>query len=644
MSLIRQIWLLLLGTVLLALAGSVTVSVLSARDTLETQLRIKNSDNAATLALSLSQQKGEPSLMELLITAQFDTGFYRSIRLRGADGALAFERQSGSAEAMNAPHWFVKLLSIESVPGMAQVSDGWRALGSVEVVSQTSFAYDDLWQVSLRTAATLGVVGLFAGLLGTLAVLRIQRPLDETVTQAQALFAGRFVTVPEPRVPELRRLTRAMNTMVQRVRAQFEAQATQVEALRLQANGDAVTGLANRQHFLGQLSAALQREDGPTEGGLILLRLMELAEVNRTLGHVATDRVLNTIAQALKVYADKVHGCFVGRLNGSDFAMCLPVRGEMAATAQALSEGLRVALATQGAHLNVAIGGVEMLHGTAPAGLMAAADAALALAESRGGFPVEVGTVHAAAPAGSGGEGSWRTQITQALAEGRTRLVSFPVVDAAGRVIALDCPLRIQLKPSGAFETAARWLPLALRSRLTTAADLNAMTLALEAIRIDAQPRCVNLSPASLADSGFAAHVRELLGTQPEAAPQLWLEVAESAAFDHFTPLQELGRQVRPLGARLGLEHAGERLGRIERLMELGLDYVKLDASVVHAAGSDAARATFVASTVTLLHGLGMSVYAEGVAEAADARALWDCRLDGITGPWVSAQRGEAAG
>jgi EAL domain-containing protein (putative c-di-GMP-specific phosphodiesterase class I) len=47
---------------------------------------------------------------------------------------------------------------------------------------------------------------------------------------------------------------------------------------------------------------------------------------------------------------------------------------------------------------------------------------------------------------------------------------------------------------------------------------------------------------------------------------------------------------------------------------------------------------------VTLLHGLGMLVYAEGVADADDAAALWDCRVDGITGPWVSAQRGAAAG
>jgi diguanylate cyclase (GGDEF)-like protein len=641
MSLIRQIWLLLLGTVLLALAGSVTVSVLSARDTMQTQLRIKNSDNAATLALSLSQQKGEPSLMDLLMTAQFDTGTFRSIRMRGADGALRFERQSEAA-AVSAPGWFVRLLSIESAPGVAQVSDGWRALGAVEVVSQTAFAYDDLWQVSLRTAAMLAVVGLLAGLLGTLAVIRIQRPLDQTVAQAKALVNSRFVSVPEPQVPELRRLTRAMNVMVERVRVQFEAQAEQVEALRLQANCDAVTGLANRQHFIGQLSAALQREDGPTEGGLILLRLMDLAEVNRSLGHMATDRVLGTIAQALKVYTDTVHGCFIGRLNGSDFAMCLPVRGEMATTAHVLSEGLRVALGTQAAHLHIATGAVDMPHGTPLAELLAAADAALARAESRGAFSVELGSPQTVAAA-SGGEAAWRSQITQALAEGRARLVNFPLVDAENRLIAHECPLRIQLHPAGDFETAARWLPLALRSRLTTAADLQAVTLALEAIRADAQARCVNLSPASLADSGFAAHVRELLQAWPEAAPKLWLEVAEGAAIDHFTPLQELGRRVRPLGARLGLEHAGERLGRIERLMELGLDYVKLDASVVSAVGHDAARATFVAGTVTLLHGLGMAVYAEGVADADDAQALRDCRIDGITGPWVSGQHPAAA-
>ncbi|HKX44860.1 MAG TPA: EAL domain-containing protein, partial [Burkholderiaceae bacterium] len=89
------------------------------------------------------------------------------------------------------------------------------------------------------------------------------------------------------------------------------------------------------------------------------------------------------------------------------------------------------------------------------------------------------------------------------------------------------------------------------------------------------------------------------------------------------------------LGVRFGLEHAGERLSRIDRLLEAGLDYVKLDAAVVRDTGSDRRRADFVAGLATMLHSLSLQVIAEGVASEADAQALWACGVDGITGPWV---------
>jgi deazaflavin-dependent oxidoreductase (nitroreductase family) len=108
MSLIRQIWLLMLGTVLLAFAGSVTVAVESARGYLQTQLRLKNADNATSLALALSQQKGDKELMALLMSAQFDTGFYRRIRFSNADSSLGFVREA-QATPTTAPAWFVNL-------------------------------------------------------------------------------------------------------------------------------------------------------------------------------------------------------------------------------------------------------------------------------------------------------------------------------------------------------------------------------------------------------------------------------------------------------------------------------------------------------------------------------------------------------
>jgi EAL domain-containing protein (putative c-di-GMP-specific phosphodiesterase class I) len=38
---------------------------------------------------------------------------------------------------------------------------------------------------------------------------------------------------------------------------------------------------------------------------------------------------------------------------------------------------------------------------------------------------------------------------------------------------------------------------------------------------------------------------------------------------------------------------------------------------------------------VSMLHGLGLQVYAEGVDDGDDLDTLWTCGLDGATGPAV---------
>ena len=638
MSLIRQILGLLFGTVLLAMVASVSVNVSSVRDALQTQLRLNNSDNAAALAQVLSSQKGQRELLELAASAQFDTGFYKRIRLTGPDGKVMFERHA-VATPQHAPAWFVEWLPIEPTAGRAQVSDGWRALGAVEVVSQSAYAHDELWQGAVRATLALAVVGLLAAGMACVGVARIRRPLDETVKQATSLQRGEYLSVAEPSVPELRRLTRAMNSMVARLRVVFEGQAAQVDSLRRQANCDSPTGLSNRGHFMAQLGATLQREDGQATGGLVLLRVLQLGEVNQRLGRERTDRLIVSIARTLQDYVQHAPEALVGRLNGSDFALVLPEAGVAAESAQVIVALLRAGLADVDDAIAVAAGVVEMHPGGSLAGLMSAADLALARAETAGAFCVESTHLAGAEPARLGEHG-WRERLLAALLEGRVQLGRFPVVDRDRKLIHFECPLRVRLDVDGPYQAAAHWLPLANRSRLTCDVDERALALALYAIARDGRPRCVNLSPASLADSGFAARVRSQLLAVPEAAQQVWLEVHESAAADNFELVRELARLVRPCGARFGLEHAGDRLSRIERLFELELDYVKLDGSIGHGVAVDERRAGFVKGVVTMLHSLSTQVIVEGVDNLADAQVLWALGADGLTGPWVSMPTG----
>lgn len=636
MSLMRQVGLLVLGVVLASLLGSVAVSAGSVRALLQTQLQLKNGDNAQALALALSQQRGDAELIKLLIAAQFDTGNYRSLVWRSADGRVAFERHAG-ARASVAPAWFVALLPVQVPPGEAQVSAGWTALGAVEVQSHTSFVHDELWHSLLRSTALLAAIGLAAGLAALAVLRRLRRPLDAAVAQAQAVVEGRYELVAEAGVAELRPLGDAMNAMVARVKSLFEAQAEQLQVLRLQAHCDVLTGLSARKHFLAELGSALARDEGPESAGLVLVRLRDLAGLNQRLGRPAVDQILVAIAHALKAYPEHVPDCLAGRLNGADFALWLPAPKVAGETADALAKALRVSLPAFGGGIQVALGAVELARTQELSAWFGEADAALARAEAQPGFAVELLT-QPQAPGVQRGERAWRAQITEALQQRRSRLLAFPLLGRAGQVLHWECPLQLQLEPQGALEAATRWLPLALRSRLTAEVDAQAVALALEQSAEDGRMRCVNIAPASLLEGGFVARLRELLLQAPQAASRLGLELPEGAALQHFELLQEFGRQLRPLGVKLGLEHAGPGLAQVERLYQAGLDYVKLDAAVCSGVAGDAARAAFVRGMVIMLRALALQVYAEGVTDALDAQALWDCELDGLTGPWATAK------
>lgn len=636
MSLMRQVAWLVLSVVLAALVGAVGLSTLSAQQLMRTQLALKNADNAQSLALALSQQQGDAELIRLLVSAQFDTGAYEFVRWRGPQGETRFERV-GPPRPGEAPDWFRALWPIDAPAGVAQVSSGWNAIGAVELKSHASYAHDALWRSSRQLLAWLLGVGIVAAVLAAVGLRRIRRPLDAAVAQAEGVLAGRYGQVTEPRVPELQRLTRAMNAMVQRVRDLFEAQAGQLLVLREQVHHDPLTGVSTREHFLAELDAALQRDDGPAVAGLVLVRLRDLTGLNARLGRTAVDDVLQTVVTALRAYPESVAGCRVGRLNGGDFALWLPAADVAAETAHALADALRASLPALGPGVQVALGAVELPRERPGSVWLGEADAALARAEhqceARGGFVVEI--VADAGPGREQGEGLWRAQLQRSVSERLGRLVEFPVRDRAGQLLHLECPLQLQLDE--ALVPAATWLPLAARARMTAPVDLFAVGLALQAIGADGRARCINIAPASLADAAFLPQLRELLAQWPQAARLLLLDLAEAAATEHFDALLELGRQLRPLGVRVGLEHAGAGLARVEKLYQAGLDYVKLDASVLLGVAGDAGRAAFVRGMVLMLRSLALKVYGEGVVDGMDAQALWDCELDGLTGPWVTA-------
>lgn len=636
MSLIRRMGLLMLAVVLMALAAGVFTTLVAARDTLQTQLGVKNRDNAQSLALALSQQRGDAGLMEVVLLAQFDTGHYRRIVLRGVDGKTLVERQAAPRQGV-APEWFANTLPIRAETGLAQVSDGWRAVGALELESQSDWAVDALWRAGRGASALLALVGLFGALFAVWGLRSIRRPLDAAVAQAHAAQEGRFVTVDEPAVAELKPLARSMNTMVGRLRTMFDAQAQQVEALRQLAQLDALTGLRNRRQFLLEAQPALDGA-GPEGTGLLLLRVIDLEGLNRRLGHAGTDALLQTVARTLVGQTSLQPRALLGRLNGSDLAMCLPAPGSIASIADALLAALRKVLPRDDGQMGVVAGAVWAPPGTSLHHALAQADQALARAEGQGPFASV--TERSADVAQVMGEAQWQKALADALAQEHVTLAQYPVCDANGALIQLDCPLRVQLQGSGRPEPASRWLALAARSRLTPALDARALQLVLTEIARDGRQRCINIAAATLLSTEAVVAMGAQLAAAGPAASSLWIDLPETLAVEHPALVQDLTRRWRPLGVRVGLEHAGAGLTSIVRLYELGLHYVRIDGRFLAGIGRDEALRRHAEQLVLLLRGIGLLVFAENVHDPADLALLWAMGFHGATGPAVGAALG----
>lgn len=637
MSLIRQVWVLVLGMIVLACAASVGVSVWTARDYLQTQLTLKNNDNAQALALSLSQQQADAALVELVISAQFDTGFYRRITLRSPEGRVLVERRSGALPT-KVPDWFVSLAPIHPSPGVAQISKGWSPLGTLEVESQASYAYESLWSTTQRIAAVLGMLGLVAGMIGRVAVQQIRRPLDAMTEQAMALTERRFVAIGEPAVPELRRVAQALNAMVTRVRTMFGEQVEQIEHLRQIAHCDARTGVADRRHFMSRLHDELGHEDGSGRGLLVLVRFQHLGVANQRLGHAGTDDLLRNAARALEQAVDGHLPLLAGRLNGSDFAVLFDDGAELNAAVRAVLARAQAAFAPFDGAVIVSAA-ASWQRGDTAAAVLQAADAALARAELRGHGSHEV-VESQARVVPTGGEEGWRRQLEEALTQERLVLGGYPLVNAAGHLLHRECPVRVGVGEAGELAPASVWLPWAVRTGQVGDIDRIAAVMALEAIEADGVPRGINVALNSLKYPTFVQAMRSLMEEHVEAAARLSIDIDESALATGMPTLVELCHQLRPLGVRVGIEHAGERTAQAPALLAVGLDYIKLRGSFVAGVATDAAQAALVRGTLAVFHGLGLMVYAEGVQSPQDLQALWMLGVDGVTGPVIDAGTG----
>jgi diguanylate cyclase (GGDEF)-like protein len=448
----------------------------------------------------------------------------------------------------------------------------------------------------------------------------------------------------------LPRLASAFDGLIGQVQANLD----DVHALAMY---DAVTALPNRLYFRGEAERVLAETAPGSQSGLFFIDLDRFKSVNDTLGHAYGDQLLVMVANRLSgVVATEIGrrasaAPLIARLAGDEFTILIAEITEE--EARRVSRHMIAALTEPFglAGKSVAIGasiGIAMSpdHGRDLSTLMRAADIAMYHAKDHGRGQVQFYCDTLAMEI----EDKQRLErsLRAAAAAGEFELVFQPQVSASdGRPLVIEALIRWN-HPDKGLQLPGNFMGVAEDSGISLAIgdwvmDSLAGTIARWA-EAGMDPRfALNVSHRQLGQGDFC---ERLLGALERAGgmPSLVeVEVGENVVMQADEAALDGLVRLRSLGVRVSIDNFGTGYTNFARLRDMPVDRLKLDRSlIVDIAESPEARAVAHA-VVSLMHGLGYEVVAEGVESLRQIDVLRVIGCDALQGHAVAMPMDETA-
>ncbi|GBO51492.1 diguanylate cyclase/phosphodiesterasewith PAS/PAC sensor [Pseudanabaena sp. lw0831] len=418
--------------------------------------------------------------------------------------------------------------------------------------------------------------------------------------------------------------------------------------LSWEASHDALTGLTNRRGFEKELVNAIASvQNSNQQHALCYLDLDQFKVVNDTAGHVAGDELLRQITALLHkgIRANDM----LARLGGDEFGLLLthcPISQatQIAETLKDLVHQFRFVWNNKTFIIGVSIGVVAIDQASQDLmEIMGAADAACYAAKAKGRNCVHVYSLDDDELIRQRGERQMIAKISRALGHNRFCLYSQKIISITAKPPVEHYEILIRmLDENGELVSPNEFIPAAERYGLITQIDCWVVeTFFSNYQNLDQQglPESlytINLSGASIGNNQFLRFLIEQFPRYQVPPQTICFEITETAAIANFDQARHFISEIKKIGCRFALDDFGSGLSSFAYLMNLPVDYLKIDGIFVKNISNNLISQAIVEGFNRIAHAMNLETVAEFVEDETILEKLREIGVDYAQGYGIS--------
>lgn len=207
---------------------------------------------------------------------------------------------------------------------------------------------------------------------------------------------------------------------------------------------------------------------------------------------------------------------------------------------------------------------------------------------------------------------SWTKRLNRAIEEKKIVALFQPIVECSSdKVVKFECLMRIK-DDNNQYISPIHFLELSKKNKVYQQLTKEILKDTFETFKDNKYIFSVNLSVEDILDEDITSYIYEQISNK-DLGNRMVIEIIESEGIENFIPVSNFIRKVKAQGVEISIDDFGTGYSNFEYLIQLHVDYIKIDGSLIKNIDTDANSKMVVQTIVEFANKMGIKTVAEYV-------------------------------